>query len=54
MLNQLKDGPAHVGLKQSKRALQEGNVAKAFGRRGRPTLTSRRAFVADVLLRGWR
>lgn len=30
MLSQLKSGSAHVGLKQSKRALQDGNVAKAF------------------------
>lgn len=30
MINQLKSGPVHVGLKQSKRALQEGNVLKAY------------------------
>ena len=46
MLNQLKEGPAHVGLKQSKRALQEGKVAKAFvAEDADPHVT--RAFVAE-------
>lgn len=30
MSSHLKDGPIHVGLKQSKRALQDGNVVKAY------------------------
>ena len=51
MLNQLKEGPAHVGLKQSKRALQEGKEAKAFvAEDADPHVT--RAFVADCAAAG--
>ena len=30
MSSHLKSGPIHVGIKQSKRALQEGNVLTAY------------------------
>ena len=30
MNSHLKSGPIHVGIKQSRKSLQEGNVAKAY------------------------
>ena len=47
----IKGRPAHVGLKQSKRALQEGKVAKAFvAEDADPHVT--RAFVAECAAAG--
>ena len=46
MLSELKDSPAFIGLKQSRRALDEGRVAKAFVARDADERVVR-TFIAD-------